>query len=141
MKCFFFCLDYPFSASRNGKEWKCSKFLRIIQTCVLQTRTESLKPCIELGVWWSAKLFLQTVTQKSLLCVPMVVTYYIKSFRKGTDRHDGILMSLLLVVAETMINLISNEGKWSIKLQKLGKKNLKKFKVIAPFGVTWSSLT
>ena len=33
--------------------------------------------------------------------VSMVVTYYIKLFRKGADRHSGILMSLLLLVAET----------------------------------------
>ena len=32
----------------------------------------------------------------------MVVTYYIKLFRTGTDRHNGILMSLHLLVAETM---------------------------------------
>ena len=31
----------------------------------------------------------------------MVVTYYIKLFRTGTDRYNGILMSLLLLVAET----------------------------------------
>ena len=32
----------------------------------------------------------------------MVVTYYIKRFRRGTDKHNGILMSLLLPVAEIM---------------------------------------
>ena len=31
----------------------------------------------------------------------MVVTYYIKPFRTGADRHNAILMSLLLLVAET----------------------------------------
>ena len=31
----------------------------------------------------------------------MVVTYYTKLFRTGADRHNGILMSLLLLVAET----------------------------------------
>ena len=35
----------------------------------------------------------------------MVVTYYIKAFRRGADRHNGILMSLLLLVAETIITL------------------------------------
>ena len=29
----------------------------------------------------------------------MVVTYYIKLFRMGNNRHNGILMSLLLLVA------------------------------------------
>ena len=37
----------------------------------------------------------------ALLRVSMVVTYYTKTFRTGTDRHNGILMSLLLLVAET----------------------------------------
>ena len=32
---------------------------------------------------------------------PMVVTYCIKIFRTGADKHNGILMSLLLLVAET----------------------------------------
>ena len=32
----------------------------------------------------------------------MVVTYYIKLFRTGADRHDSILMSLLLLVAESI---------------------------------------
>ena len=31
------------------------------------------------------------------------VTFYIKIFRVGADRHNGILMSLLLLVAETII--------------------------------------
>ena len=35
------------------------------------------------------------------LRVSMFFTYYIKFFRTGTDRHNGILMSLLLLVAET----------------------------------------
>ena len=33
----------------------------------------------------------------------IVVTFYIKIFRVGADRHNGILMSLLLLVAETII--------------------------------------
>ena len=36
----------------------------------------------------------------------MVVTYYIKLFHTGADRHNGILMSLLLLVAETIIKSI-----------------------------------
>ena len=31
----------------------------------------------------------------------MAVTYYIKLFRTGADRHNDILMSVLLLVAET----------------------------------------
>ena len=44
---------------------------------------------------WNAKI--------ALLRASMVVTYYIKHFRKSADRRNGILMSLLLLVAETII--------------------------------------
>ena len=37
-----------------------------------------------------------------LLRAPMFVTYYIKLFRTGANRHNPILMSLLVVVAETI---------------------------------------
>ena len=43
---------------------------------------------------WNAKLL--------LLRASMVYAYYIKLFWTGADRHNGILMSLLLLVAETM---------------------------------------
>ena len=36
----------------------------------------------------------------------MVVTYYIKLFRTEADRHNGILMSLLLLVAEKKVLFI-----------------------------------
>ena len=42
---------------------------------------------------WNAKILLTRAS--------MVVTYYIKLFWTGTNRHNGILMSLLLLVAET----------------------------------------
>ena len=42
----------------------------------------------------------------------MVITYYIKLFRMGADRHDGIVMSVLLLVTETIngenLNLFSS---------------------------------
>ena len=57
---------------------------------------------------WNAKI--------ALLRASMVVTYYIKLFWMGADRHSGILMSLLLPVADT-ITLEANYGlqinKWS----------------------------
>ena len=34
----------------------------------------------------------------------MVVTYYTRLFRTRADRHNSILMSLLLLVAESMTN-------------------------------------
>ena len=42
---------------------------------------------------WNAKI--------ALLRVSMVVTYHIKLFRSEADKHNGILLSLLLLVAET----------------------------------------
>ena len=38
----------------------------------------------------------------------MVVTYYNKLFRTGANRHNGILVSLLLLVAETISNASTN---------------------------------
>ena len=46
---------------------------------------------------WNAKI--------ALLRASMVVTYYIKLFRTGADRHNGFLMPLLLLVAERVISL------------------------------------
>ena len=38
----------------------------------------------------------------------MVVTYYIKLFRTGADRHKSILMSLHLLVAEIIIKNLNH---------------------------------
>ena len=78
------------------------EFLGNVQSCILQFWNEFLKPCIASGVPWSVKLVLQTETQKCFLRASMVATYYIKLFRTEADRHNGILMSLLLLVAETI---------------------------------------
>ena len=40
----------------------------------------------------------------------MVVTYYIKLFQREADWHNGILMSLLLLVAETKMNKINQNA-------------------------------
>ena len=40
---------------------------------------------------------------RALLRESMVVSFYIKLFRTGVDRHNGILMFLLLLVAGTVI--------------------------------------
>ena len=58
----------------------------------------------------------------------MVVTYYIKLFRKGTDRYNGILMSLLLLVAETNrlrkeVNKLFSKGMSNIYLKVAIEKN------------------
>ena len=54
----------------------------------------------------------------------MVVPYYIKLFRTGRDRHNVILMSLLLVVAETK-RVLSND--FYIDFQVTENKLIKSF--------------
>ena len=66
--------------------------------CILQTRTESLKWCIRCVMVY--KMGFSNWNTIALLRASMVVTYYIKLFQTGTDRRKGILMSLLLLVAE-----------------------------------------
>ena len=44
----------------------------------------------------------------ALVLASMVVTYYAKPFRTGADRHNGILMSLLLLVVETIMFTLFN---------------------------------
>ena len=52
---------------------------------------------------WPKREFLVENGKIVLVRASMVVTYYIiKSFRTGTDRHNGVLMLLLLLVAETI---------------------------------------
>ena len=41
----------------------------------------------------------------ALLPTSMVITYYIKLFRRGADRHNGVLISLPLLVAHTIDTL------------------------------------
>ena len=48
----------------------------------------------------------------ALLRASMVVTYYIKLFRTGAGRQNGILMSLLLLVAETNMLETKREQLW-----------------------------
>ena len=46
---------------------------------------------------WNAKVV--------LLRASMVVTYYIKLFRTGVGRHNGILISLVLLAAEAIVTI------------------------------------
>ena len=50
---------------------------------------------------WNAKI--------ALWCGFMAVTYYIKLFLTGADRHNGTLVSLLLLVAETITTTTSSK--------------------------------
>ena len=74
---------------------------------ILQTRTASLKPCIVFHDRTRCVMvckigFTNRNAKIALLCASIVVTYYIKLFRTGADGHNGILMSVLLLVAETI---------------------------------------
>ena len=93
----------------DEKEWKYSKFLTNIFTYLTVAavhftdqnwipKTIYCIRCVtvcKIGFTnWNAKI--------ALLRAAMVVTYYIKFFQTGTEtRHNGILMSLLLLAAET----------------------------------------
>ena len=58
----------------------------------------------------------------ALVRASMVATYYIKLFRIGADRHNGILISLLLLVAETTSyiwkywKVCKNDTKWLLDM-------------------------
>ena len=51
------------------------------------------------------KVFLVKNGKIAFLRASMVVCYYIKLFRKGADRHNVVLMSLLLLVVDA-INIV-----------------------------------
>ena len=50
----------------------------------------------------------------ALLRASMLVACYIKLFRTGTDRHNVILISLLLLVAKTEIKLLEKEAEYQL---------------------------
>ena len=91
----------------DGKEWKYSKFFEYLAVNVERFTDQDqisktigvdmLKHCIFLGVLMVCKIGFTNWNEKiSLFRASMVVTYYIKLFRTGTDLHDGILVFLLL---------------------------------------------
>ena len=61
----------------------------------------------------------------------MVVIYYIQLFRTGADKHNDILMSLFLLVAETMSEwdlarkIIRSEVMFPLKKMKIFKMEKK----------------
>ena len=56
----------------------------------------------------------------------MVVTCYIKLFRAGADRHNGILMLLLLLLAETIKQEVGNDLSVCVLLTSRLKENQNK---------------
>ena len=59
----------------------------------------------------------------ALLRASMVVTYYIKLFETGADIHNGILMSLLLLVTKTTKDSPSPIEIWNIEICVLSALN------------------
>ena len=49
------------------------------------------------------RVFLVENEKITIVRASMVVTYYVKLFRTGADRHNGILMPLLLLVPDIVI--------------------------------------
>ena len=66
-----------------------------MQCIVFDNRIGCVMVCKVGFMNWNAKI--------ALLRAPMVVAYYIKLFRTGADRRNSILLSPLLLVAETII--------------------------------------
>ena len=56
----------------------------------------------------------------------MVVTCYIKLFRSGANRHNGILMLLLLLLAETIKQEVGNDLSVCVLLTSRLKENQNK---------------
>ena len=77
----------------------------------------------------------------ALVRASMVVTNSLKLFRTGTDRHSGVLMSLLLLVAETIMpecncstRNISGQGRGIVELEHLDKYFFKNTRKRTPTG-------
>ena len=70
--------------------------------------------CFFFNQIWPIRVFPAENGKIVLVRGSMVVTYYIKIFCTGANRHNGILMSLLLLVART-INSNNKNNKKSIK--------------------------
>ena len=72
---------------------------------------------IVLGVWWMVCEigFTNWNAKIAFLCASMAVTCYIKLFRMEADRHNGILMYLLVLVVETINTKYKKQIKKKIK--------------------------
>ena len=99
-------------------------FTKFAQKGCFQSKTETINGAIEFCIFelvsvpnfslnWQFWFFWPNLPKRdfpvengkiALVRASMVVTYYIKLFRTGADRRNGILMSLLLLGAETIIN-------------------------------------
>ena len=91
--------------------WEGMEFLEIFEyrTVVVQYFTDQnwipkTAFCIRRGMVWKID-FTNWNAKITLLHASMVVTYYIKLFQTGANGHNGILMSLLLLVTETTRSL------------------------------------
>ena len=75
--------------------------------------TSQLKLTILIFIWENfPKKGISGQKRKSRTCACVHCRYYIKLFRTGADRHNGILMSLLLLVAETIKQQVFSFSPW-----------------------------
>ena len=82
------------------------KFLRNVAVVHFRDQSRISRTCMVSGVLWSVKLFLQTKTQKSYFCVrPWSLITILNIFPTGVDKHNSILMSLVLLVSEKIIRM------------------------------------
>ena len=74
------------------------------------------------GVWWSVKLVLKSGMQKSHFCLRPWSLLTILNFSEWqADRHNNILMSLLLLVVETITSTIKPKCKVRLRFNVLFK--------------------
>ena len=83
----------------DEREWKCWNFSPAVVHFTNQNWIHKTFYCIRC-IMVSKTGFTNWNAKIAILRVSMVVTYYIKLFRTGADRHNGILIPLLLLVAE-----------------------------------------
>ena len=89
------------------------KFLCNVAVVHFRDQSRISKTCMVSGVLWSVKLVLQTKTQKSYICVrPWLLITILNIFQTGVDKHNGILMFLVLLVPEKII-LSSKNRLWN----------------------------
>ena len=88
--------------TRNGNARKFCVSYSTVAVVYFTEQKWNLKNLYRIGCVMVCKIgLINWIAKIALLLASMVVTYYIKLFRTRADRHSGILMSLLLLVAET----------------------------------------
>ena len=103
---------------------KTEKVSNTIRFCIfelVEVPNFSLVAILNLMTKFAQKSYFRSKTEKLDFRVrPCSLLNYIKLSRTGADRHNGVLMSLLLLVAETIIVILRAELKASVLPPLLG---------------------